>query len=112
MIRIKNNGNTYTVSYYHKDKLVWCENEITEKSAKVFGLELPKERETIDHNTDWRTVYLLDVKNNMKLLYCTEGLTEKIENLTQKMKEDGQDYYISDNNNLDGCHYQDVYNLD
>lgn len=110
MIRIKNNGKTYTVSYYHNNKLVWCENEITEKSAKVFGLKLPENGETIDHNTDWRTVYLVDVKNNMKLYYCFEGLTEKIESLTKKMREDGQDYFISDNNNLDGASYFDTLN--
>ena len=110
MIRIKNNGKTYTVSYYHNEKLVWCENEITEKSAKVYGLELPKAGETIDHNTDWRAVYLVDVKNNMKLYYCLEGLTEKIENLTRRMKEKGQDYYISDDNNLDGTSYFDTLN--
>lgn len=110
MIRIKNSGNTYTVSYYHKGKLIWCENEITEKSAKVYGLELPKNGETIDHNTDWRAVYLIDVKNNMKLYYVMEGLTEKIEKLTRRMRDNGQDYLISDNNNLDGTSYFDTLN--
>lgn len=110
MIRIKNNGNTYTVSYYHKGKLIWCENEITEKSAKVYGLELPENGETIDHNTDWRAVYLVDIKNNMKLYYVMEGLTEKIENLTRRMRDNGQDYFISDDNNLDGTSYFDTLN--
>lgn len=110
MIRIKNNGKTYTISYYHNNKLIWCENEITEKSAKVYGLELPEIGETIDHNTDWRTVYLVDVKNNMKLYYCLEGLTEKIENLTKRMREKGQDYFISDDCNLDGTSYFDTLN--
>ena len=110
MIRIKNNGKTYTVSYYHNNKLVWCENEITEKSAKVFGLELPKVGETIDHNTDWRAVYLVDVKNNMKLYYCTEKKKKKIENLTRRMRDNGQDYFISDDCNLDGTSYFDTLN--
>lgn len=110
MIRIKNNGKTYTVSYYHNNKLIWSENEITEKSASVYGLELPKAGETIDHNTDWRAVYLVDVKNNMKLYYCFEGLSEKIENLTKKMRDNGQDYFISDDWNLDGTSYFDTLN--
>lgn len=110
MIKIKNNGETYTVSYYKGNKIIWCENEITEKSAKVFGLKLPEPYQTIEYNTDWKTIYLLDVNDNWKLHYCIEGLTEKIESLSKKMREHGQSYFISDDNNLDGACYLDTLN--
>lgn len=111
MIRIKNNGKTYTVSYYHNNKLVWCENEIIEKSARVYGLELPENGETIDHNTNWRAVYLIDVKDNMRLYYVIEGLSSLIKSLRRKLKKDNQPFYISDNNNLNGMTLYDAIKL-
>ena len=46
-IKIRNNGLTYTVSYYKNNKIVWSENEILERSARSYTNYLPKENETL-----------------------------------------------------------------
>ena len=46
-IKIRDNGSTYTVSYYENNKIVWCENEIAERSARSYTNYLPKENETL-----------------------------------------------------------------